>query len=205
WSPGSSPEGGRGSFSYPSGNEPRLHPGKRGGGQREAPFPTPLVTNPGSTPASGVGASARLLFRPLWSRTPAPPRRAGWGPARGSFSYPSGNEPRLHPDERGGAKRCPSPLVTNPGSTPQAGWGPASLARVAFFSCYTARIPSTESARFSAVQLQRTNPPARRASVQLPHPPFLRERSRSVKERSAGSSTARLFFSLEEHSRWCSR
>src|SRR5206468_767391 len=38
-----------------SGYEPRLHPGKRGGGQKH-PSPPLLVTNLRSTPASGVGA-----------------------------------------------------------------------------------------------------------------------------------------------------
>src|SRR5262249_31757812 len=52
WSRGSSPEG---RASPLSSNEPGLHPGKRGGGLSLVPF-SGLVTTPGSTPASGVGA-----------------------------------------------------------------------------------------------------------------------------------------------------
>ena len=43
-------------------------------------FHADLVTNLGSTPASGVGASIRRRQR-VWLRTWAPPRQAGWGPS----------------------------------------------------------------------------------------------------------------------------
>src|SRR4051794_17326406 len=65
-----------------SGDEPALHPGKRGGDEDPRQLPS-LVINLRSTPASGVGTNPRS--------TPA----SGVGTK-------SGDEPALHPGKRGG-------------------------------------------------------------------------------------------------------
>src|SRR5713101_3962253 len=107
---------------FRSGYEPPLHPGERGGGQ-SLRGRSGLVTNLRSTPASGVGARACGAV-PVWLRTSAPPRRAGWGPELAG-PFRSGYEPPLHPGERGGGQslRGRSGLVTNLRSTPASGVG----------------------------------------------------------------------------------
>src|SRR5258707_1792642 len=66
---------GRTTEGFGAGYEPTLHPDKRGGGGRQRA--SVLVTNPRSTPTSGVGADDRGLR--CWLRTHAPPRQAGVG------------------------------------------------------------------------------------------------------------------------------
>ena len=107
----------------PSGYEPLLHPGKRGGGEadvrprlvtnrapprqagwgRGATHVGSLVTNLRSTPASGVGAGGTCRLQSGYEPALHPGKRGG-----GERDVPlqSGYEPALHPGKRGGGVGC---------------------------------------------------------------------------------------------------
>jgi hypothetical protein len=132
--------------SNPSGYEPAFHPDKRGGDALPR-FQTPLITNPRSTPASGVGTH-RLAANPSGDEPTLHPGERAWGRIA---SLETGYEPAFHPGERGGdaSPRCKplwfrtrvpprragwgritslqTPLVTNPRSTPASGVGTTTL------------------------------------------------------------------------------
>ncbi len=84
---------------------PRL-PGWSGGSSRAVWPRTPA-------PPRQAGWGPRRNDGVCWPPTLAPPRRAGWGPTPG-LPTPAGDEPRLHPGERGGGQRGQRPQGRRP-------------------------------------------------------------------------------------------